>query len=94
MTTVHGFELLEEQEIPELNTKARYFRHVKTGAELLSLENNDENKVFSINFRTPPEDSTGVAHILEHSVLNGSDKYPGIQERIPGQPAFFRLFFQ
>ncbi|MBN2499182.1 MAG: insulinase family protein [Anaerolineales bacterium] len=76
MTKIHGFELLKDQEIPELNTKARYFRHVKTGAELISLENNDENKVFSINFRTPPEDSTGVAHILEHSVLNGSDKYP------------------
>ncbi|MCK6539552.1 MAG: insulinase family protein, partial [Anaerolineales bacterium] len=47
-----------------------------TGARLLSVINDDENKVFSINFRTPPRDSTGAAHILEHSVLNGSEKYP------------------
>src|ERR671928_1608949 len=72
----HGFELVHEQEIPELNTRARLFRHVKTGAELLSLENDDENKVFGITFRTPPSDSTGVAHILEHAVLAGSRKYP------------------
>ena len=54
MTNSHGFELIKEQEIPELNSKARLFRHVKTGAELLSLENDDENKVFDITFRTPP----------------------------------------
>lgn len=76
MTTIHGFELIKEQDIPEMNTKARHFRHVQTGAELLSLENDDENKVFSINFRTPPKSSNGVAHILEHSVLAGSKKYP------------------
>jgi Zn-dependent M16 (insulinase) family peptidase len=76
MTTTHGFELLREQTIPELNTTARLYRHVKTGAELLSLLNDDENKVFGITFRTPPTDSTGVAHILEHSVLCGSRKYP------------------
>ena len=46
------------------------------GAEVLSLVNDDENKVFGITFKTPPEDSTGVAHILEHSVLCGSRKYP------------------
>src|ERR687885_1171 len=74
--SLHGFELVHEQEIPELNTRARLFRHVKTGAELLSLENDDENKVFGVTFRTPPSDSTGVPHILEHSVLNGSRKYP------------------
>jgi len=76
MTTIHGFELIKEQDIPEMNTKARHFRHAKTGAELLSLENEDENKVFGINFRTPPKSSNGVAHILEHSVLAGSEKYP------------------
>ena len=75
MTNSHGFELVKEQEIPELNSKARLFRHVKTGAELLSLENDDENKVFDITFRTPPEDSTGIAHIMEHCVLGGSRKY-------------------
>src|SRR5689334_8230603 len=76
MATTHGFELLREQAIPELNSTARLYRHVKTGAELLSLLNEDENKVFGISFRTPPSDSTGVAHILEHSVLCGSRKYP------------------
>ncbi|MFM8321797.1 MAG: insulinase family protein [Chloroflexota bacterium] len=73
---LYGFELLQERAIPELNTRGRLFRHLDTGAQLLSLENDDENKVFSINFRTPPADSTGVAHIMEHSVLCGSRKYP------------------
>lgn len=76
MTVIHGFELLREEDIPELNTKARVFRHVRTGAELISMENNDENKAFGIAFTTPPEDSTGLPHILEHSVLCGSRKYP------------------
>ncbi len=76
MTIIHGFELLHEQEIREIKTTARLFRHRKTGAELLSLTAEDENKVFGITFRTPPPDSTGVAHILEHSVLCGSRKYP------------------
>lgn len=76
MTTTHGFTLVREQDIAELRTKARIFRHDKTGAELLSLENDDENKCFGITFRTPPDDSTGVAHILEHGVLAGSRKYP------------------
>lgn len=70
------FSLLQEQTIPELNATVRYYIHKRTGARLLSVINDDENKVFSINFRTPPKDSTGVAHILEHSVLNGSEKYP------------------
>jgi Zn-dependent M16 (insulinase) family peptidase len=73
---LHGFELLRDQDIPELSTSARLYRHLKTGAELLSLENDDENKCFGITFCTPPSDSTGVAHILEHSVLCGSRKYP------------------
>lgn len=76
MTVIYGFELLNERIITELNTKGRYFRHIKTGAELLSLENDDENKVFAITFRTPPKDSTGLPHIMEHSVLCGSQKYP------------------
>jgi Zn-dependent M16 (insulinase) family peptidase len=76
MTAKHGFELIKAQEIPEINILARLLRHVKTGAELLSLENDDENKVFGIVFRTPPPDSTGLPHIMEHSVLSGSRKYP------------------
>ncbi|MCE5334980.1 MAG: insulinase family protein [Desulfobacteraceae bacterium] len=70
------FELVFKREIPELQSIAYFYRHGKTGAEILSLANDDENKVFGISFRTPPADSTGVAHILEHSVLCGSRKYP------------------
>ncbi|MEW5939539.1 MAG: hypothetical protein AB1750_07755, partial [Chloroflexota bacterium] len=72
----NSFTLLKEQHIPELNSTVQLYEHKRTGARLLSVINDDENKVFSINFRTPPKDSTGVAHILEHSVLNGSEKYP------------------
>ena len=76
MTANHGFELIREQKLSEINSTARYYRHVATGAELISLLNADENKVFGVSFGTPPADSTGVAHILEHSVLCGSRKYP------------------
>jgi presequence protease len=76
MAMIEGFERLRVQDIHELRTQAQLFRHQKTGAELLSLINDDDNKVFGITFRTPPKDSTGVAHILEHSVLCGSRKYP------------------
>lgn len=76
MKEIYGFIKIHEREIPELRTKAELFRHSRTGCELLSLINDDENKVFGIAFRTPPPDSTGVAHILEHSVLCGSRKYP------------------
>ncbi|HMP75943.1 MAG TPA: insulinase family protein [Kiritimatiellia bacterium] len=72
----HGFELVRSEELTEYGAKAHLYRHVKTGAELLSVEAPDENKVFGITFRTPPSDHTGVAHILEHSVLCGSKKYP------------------
>ncbi|HEY3331312.1 MAG TPA: insulinase family protein [Capsulimonadaceae bacterium] len=75
MTLIHGFQLIREQFVSELNTNAMLYRHEKTGAELLSLQSDDENKAFNITFRTPPSDSTGVAHILEHSVLCGSRKY-------------------
>jgi len=72
---MHGFECIAKREIKELKTEAYLYRHQKTGAELLSLVNEDENKVFGITFRTPPSDSTGMAHILEHAVLCGSRKY-------------------
>lgn len=71
-----SFTLLREQHIPEINSLARLYRHNKTGAEVLSVINDDENKCFGITFRTPSADSTGVAHIMEHAVLNGSRKYP------------------
>lgn len=71
----HGFKLIEEEYVEEIQSTARIFLHEKTGAKLLSLENEDDNKVFSIGFRTPPTDSTGVPHIIEHCVLSGSRKY-------------------
>jgi Zn-dependent M16 (insulinase) family peptidase len=73
---IHGFALEREQAIPELAATARIYRHAKTGGRLLSLISPDENKVFGVAFRTPPADSTGLPHILEHSVLCGSRKYP------------------
>ena len=73
---LHGFILEEEKRVEELDSRARLWRHEKTGAPVLSFSNRDENKVFGVSFRTPPADSTGVAHILEHSVLCGSEKYP------------------
>jgi presequence protease len=76
MTAKDKFELIFEREIRELKGMVRFYKHILTGAELLSIINEDDNKVFGICFRTPPSDSSGVAHILEHSVLCGSRKYP------------------
>ncbi|XP_065024478.1 presequence protease 1, chloroplastic/mitochondrial isoform X1 [Musa acuminata AAA Group] len=71
-----GFEIISEQTINECKATAVLYKHKKTGAEIMSVSNDDENKVFGIVFRTPPKDSTGIPHILEHSVLCGSRKYP------------------
>lgn len=72
----HGFTLLREERLEEVGGIVRLWKHDVTGAELLSVLNDDENKSFGVSFRTPPKNSTGVAHILEHSVLCGSEKYP------------------
>ena len=71
-----AYEILEQRMISDLNSEGVILKHKKTGAHVTLLLNDDENKVFYIGFRTPPEDSTGVAHILEHSVLCGSKNYP------------------
>ncbi|XP_058097080.1 presequence protease 2, chloroplastic/mitochondrial, partial [Magnolia sinica] len=71
-----GFDKISEQQIEECKSHAVLYKHRKTGAEVMSISNDDENKVFGIVFRTPPKDSTGIPHILEHSVLCGSRKYP------------------
>ncbi len=71
-----SFTLQKEEQIPEINATAKLFVHDKTGARLMSVTNDDENKVFGITFRTPPKSSNGIAHIMEHSVLCGSRKYP------------------
>jgi hypothetical protein len=70
----HGFELVREQYVREYDSHVALYRHKKTGAELMSAVNTDENKTFGAVFRTPVGDSTGIPHILEHSVLCGSRK--------------------
>lgn len=70
-----GFVISQAAYIDEIQSEAYVMEHTYSGARLLYLGNNDDNKVFSISFRTPPYDDTGVAHILEHSVLCGSRKY-------------------
>ena len=70
------YDLIKTEEIDDIKSRGTLLRHRKSGARVLLLENDDENKVFNIAFRTPPSDSTGVAHILEHSVLCGSRKFP------------------
>ncbi|OZQ74584.1 insulinase family protein [Paenibacillus odorifer] len=72
----YGFQVVNEEFIREIDSAVFTMEHLKSGARLLFVQNQDDNKVFSVSFRTPPEDSTGVFHILEHSVLCGSEKYP------------------
>jgi Zn-dependent M16 (insulinase) family peptidase len=76
MSAHSGYETIKKEFITEINSQVTFYRHIKTGAEVLSIENDDENKVFGITFRTPPLDSSGMTHIMEHSVLCGSRKYP------------------
>lgn len=75
-TTCHGFAVERCETVPELDADAYALRHAASGARLLYLACDDENKAFAIGFKTPPADSTGVFHILEHSVLCGSAKFP------------------
>ena len=70
-----AYEIIKKDMVEEYGSHTTMYKHKKTGAELLSVHNDDDNKVFGITFRTPPSDSTGVPHILEHSVLCGSKKY-------------------
>ena len=72
----HGFKLIEEQYIEEVEGKGRIFEHIKTGARLIQLETLDSNKVFTMSFKTLPKDHSGVAHIIEHAVCCASQKYP------------------
>ncbi|CAK7078046.1 insulinase family protein [Tissierella sp.] len=75
--TYFGFKLIEQKHLKELDSVGRIFQHEKSGARLLQIENDDENKAFSISFRTPVENNKGIPHILEHVLLNGgSEKFP------------------
>ena len=71
-----AYELMYEEYLEDVKTAGIVFRHKKSGARVCILSNDDENKMFCAAFRTPPEDSTGVAHIIEHTVLCGSKNYP------------------
>lgn len=73
---VHGFRVNAMSHIEEVNSDAYVMEHVKSGARLMYLDNDDDNKVFYIAFRTTPDNSKGVPHIMEHSTLCGSRKYP------------------
>lgn len=73
---IKAYDLVSSEDIKELETKGYILKHKKTGARVILMENSDENKVFYIGFRTPPKESTGVMHILEHSVLCGSKNFP------------------
>lgn len=75
-THLHGFTVETGEHIKEINADAYLLSHDATKAKLMYIDTEDDNKVFSVSFRTPPQDSTGVAHILEHSVLCGSEKFP------------------
>lgn len=72
----NGFSLIKKEAIKEINGTGYYYRHDKTGANLIYLECPDTNKVFTVGFKTPVTNGTGVPHIIEHSTLCGSDKYP------------------
>lgn len=71
-----AYELVKDTDVKEIKSDAFILRHKKSGARIFLLSNEDENKVFIVGFRTPPGDDTGVPHILEHSVLCGSEKFP------------------
>lgn len=73
---LNAYELIEKRQIEDIHSLSYVLKHKKSGAKIALLSNDDKNKVFYIGFRTPPKDSTGVAHILEHTVLCGSEKYP------------------
>ena len=73
---LNAYEVLQAEDLSDLKSKGTLLKHKKSGARVLLMENDDENKVFTIGFRTPPSDSTGVPHIMEHSVLCGSKEFP------------------
>ncbi|SFC45394.1 hypothetical protein SAMN04488102_10744 [Alkalibacterium subtropicum] len=70
------FKKIESRDLPDIHSEGHLYAHEETGAQVLYLANDDTNKSFTIGFRTPPYNDNGIAHILEHSVLNGSQKYP------------------
>lgn len=76
LNNLDAYELVKEENLSDISSTGYLFRHKKSGAKIAVISNDDDNKVFSINFRTTPDDKTGVPHIIEHTVLCGSEKYP------------------
>lgn len=76
LAELKAYELVEQRNLGDLNSEGLVLRHKKSGARIAVVSNDDDNKVFFIGFRTPTDDSTGVPHIIEHTVLCGSEKYP------------------
>ena len=73
---ITAYQIIEKRQIEDIGSMSYLLEHKKTGARIALLSNDDENKVFYIGFRTPPTDSTGVPHIIEHTVLCGSKEFP------------------
>ena len=71
-----AFKNIEKHDLPDIQSTGYLYEHEQTGAQVLYLKNDDSNKAFTIGFKTPPYNDNGITHILEHSVLNGSKKYP------------------
>jgi len=76
LTKLTAYEIIEHRPLPDLKSEGALLKHKKSGARVLLISNDDENKVFNIGFRTPTTNSTGVPHIMEHTVLCGSEKFP------------------
>ena len=74
--SIPGYRLIEKRFVKEVNSTCYYFEHIKSGARVFKIANDDPNKTFSVSFQTLPENDRGVAHIIEHSVLNGSTNFP------------------
>ena len=76
LTKLDAYEVMLQKELKDLKSEGILLKHKKSGARVLLVSNDDENKVFTIGFRTPADNSTGVPHIIEHTVLCGSEKFP------------------
>ena len=81
LAALTAYELIKEENLTDIHAKGYLLRHKKSGAKISLISNDDENKVFYIGFRTPVEDSTGVPHIIEHTVLCGSMRFG----QVPGE---------
>ena len=76
LNNLSSYEVKEQRALSDIRSEGAYLIHKKSGARICVISNDDENKVFFVGFRTPPADSTGVPHIIEHTVLCGSEKFP------------------